>query len=438
MRFLLLIILFLGAVMGNSLPKYFTKKLDNGLEIVVIPMKNGSNVITTDIFYKVGSGDEVMGKSGIAHMLEHLNFKSTKNLKAGEFDEIVKGFGGVNNASTGFDYTHYYIKSSSKNLSKSLELFAELMQNLNLKDKEFQPERKVVLEERYWRTDNQPTGYLYFRLFNSAFIYNSYHWTPIGFIDDIKNWTIEEIKEFHKTYYQPQNAVIVVAGDIEPKEVFKEVKKHFGKIKNTTKSIKRSHQIEPKQDGARRYYITNKKSEVQMLAIAYHIPDFKNPDQVALSAISEVLSSGKSSRLNSLLIDKKQMVSSIYAYNMENKYPSIFLFLAICNPAVEAEDVEKVLLEEIEKLKIKDMTKEELNKIKLQTKSDFIYSMQDSSSLADMFGSYFARGDIKPLEEYEENLAKLTPEDIKEVARKYFNKNNSTTVILKYEGEKDE
>jgi hypothetical protein len=117
---------------------------------------------------------------------------------------------------------------------------------------------------------------------------------------------------------------------------------------------------------------------------------------------------------------------------------NIFLFLAICNPGVEAEDVEKVLLEEIEKLKTLDMTKEELDKIKLQTKSDFIYSMQDSSSLADMFGSYFARGDIKPLEEYEENLAKLTPKDIKEVAKKYFKKSNSTTVILKYEGEKDE
>jgi len=438
MRLFLVIILFLGVLMGNSLPEYFTKKLDNGLEIVVIPMKNGSNVITTDIYYKVGSGDEVMGKSGIAHMLEHMNFKSTKNLKAGEFDEIVKGFGGVNNASTGFDQTHYFIKSSSKNLSKSLELFAELMQNLSLKDEEFQPERKVVLEERYWRTDNNPMGYLYFRLFNNTFIYHSYHWTPIGFVDDIKNWTIDDIREFHKTYYQPQNAVVVVAGDIDKDEVFKEVQKYFGSIKNHTKTIKRNHQVEPKQDGARRYYITDKKSEVEMLAITYHIPDFKSKDQVALSAISEVLSSGKSSRLSSLLIDKKQMVSTIYAYNMELKSPGVFLFLAVCNPGVKAEDVEKVILEEIEKLKTTDMTKEELDKIKLMTKSDFIFSMQDSSSLADLFGGYFARGDIKPLEEYEENLDKLTPKDIREVAKKYFRKNNSTTVILRYEGEKDE
>ncbi len=132
---------------ANSLPNYYTKNLDNGLQIVAIPMDNNTNVVSVDIFYKVGSRNEVMGKSGIAHMLEHLNFKSTKNLKAGEFDEIVKGFGGVNNAGTSFDYTHYYIKTSSKNTDKSLELFSELMQNLTLNDEEFQPERDVVAEE---------------------------------------------------------------------------------------------------------------------------------------------------------------------------------------------------------------------------------------------------------------------------------------------------
>ncbi len=435
MKIFLYLILIIGVLMGNSLPKYYTKTLKNGLQVVVIPMKNNSNVITTDIYYQVGSGDEVMGKSGIAHMLEHMNFKSTKKLKAGEFDKIVKGFGGVNNASTGFDQTHYYIKSSSKNLSKSLELFAELMENLNLKDKEFQPERNVVLEERYWRTDNNPMGYLYFRLFNNCFVYNSYHWTPIGFIDDIKSWKIKDIKKFHKKYYQPQNAVIVVAGDIDADKVFKKAKKWFGKIKNSSKKIKRGHQVEPKQDGAKRFYITNKESASQMLAIAYHIPDFKSKDQVALSAISEILSSGKSSRLNSLLVDNKKMVSTVYAYNMEQKNPSIFLFMAICNPGVRAEDVEKIILEEIEKLKTTDMTKEELDKLKLQTKSDFIFSMQDSSSLADMFGSYFVKGDIEPLLNYEENLDKLTTKDIKEVAKRYFTKDNSTTVILRYKGE---
>ena len=432
---ILILFTLLGVCMGNTLPKHYTKTLDNGLQILVIPMQNNSGVITTDIFYKVGSGDEIMGKSGIAHMLEHLNFKSTKNLKSGEFDEVVKGFGGVNNASTGFDYTQYFIKSASKNLPKSLELFAELMQNLNLKDEEFQPERNVVLEERRWRTDNNPFGYLYFRLFNNTYLYHSYHWTPIGFIEDIKHWTIEDIRSFHKMYYQPKNAILVVAGDISPETIFKEADKAFGKIKNSG-DIRRGHQKEPVQDGAKRIEI-DKESQVQMLAIAFHIPNFQSSDQVALSAISELLSSGKSSRLNALLIDKLQLVNSISAYNMENKHPGIFLFLAVCNPGIQAEDVEKILWEEIEKLKTKEVEKSELEKVKINTKSDFIFSMQDSQTLVNIFGGYAARGDLKPLLEYEKHLTELTPAQIKEIAAKYFRQKNSTTVILRKQNSKE-
>jgi len=416
--------------MANSLPKYYTKTLDNGLQVVAIPMKNGSDVITTDVIYKVGSRNEIMGKSGIAHMLEHMNFKSTKNLKAGEFDRIVKGFGGVNNASTGFDFTHYFIKSSSKNLGNSLKLFAELMANLKLSDKEFQPERNVVMEERRWRTDNSPTGYLYFRLFNNAFTYHPYHWTPIGFKDDIKNWSIKDIRDFHKKYYRPNNAIVIVAGDIEAKNVFSEAKKYFAHIKNSKEIIEKNHQVEPVQDGAKRVEI-KKDSEVQMVAIAYKIPAFNDPDQVALSALSELLSSGKSSKLQTLLVDKKKMVNQVYAYNMEQKDPSIFLFLAVCNPGVKAEDVEKEILGLIQKIKNGDISDKEVEKVKTNTKSDFIFSMESSSSLANLFGGYFARGDIKPLENYEDRINKLKKEDIINVAKKYLVSEHSTTVILK-------
>ncbi len=417
--------------MSSTLPKHFTKTLDNGLQIVVIPMQNGSNVITTDIFYKVGSRNEMMGKSGIAHMLEHLNFKSTKNLKSGEFDTIVKGFGGVNNASTGFDYTQYFIKSASQNLPKSLELFAELMQNLNLKDAEFQPERNVVLEERKWRTDNSPMGYLYFRLFNNMYLYHSYHWTPIGFKEDIKNWSIQDIRSFHKTYYQPKNAILVVAGDIQPETVFDEAAKQFKEIKNSVE-IPKVHQVEPKQDGAKRL-IVHKESEVEMLAMAYHIPNFQHKDQAALSAISELLTSGKSSRLNALLMDKKKLVNSISAYNMENKDPGVFLFLAVCNPGVKAEEVEKEILKEIEKLKTTVITDKELEKVQINTKADFIFEMENSSHLVSLYGSYLARGDIQPLLDYEKNIYALKPHTIQEVAQRYFNVDNSTTLILKKE-----
>lgn len=415
--------------MASSLPHHETKTLSNGLQIVAIPMENGTNVISTDIFYKVGSRNEVMGKSGIAHMLEHMNFKSTKNLKAGEFDEEVKSVGGMNNASTGFDYTHYYIKSSSENLGKSLSLFSELMQNLNLKDDEFQPERNVVAEERRWRTDNNPMGYLYFRLFNSAYVYHPYHWTPIGFMNDIQTWTLEDIRSFHETYYQPKNAILIVTGDIGASKVFEEAEKHFGAVANTREIVEKSI-IEPEQDGARRVEV-HKESEVEMLAISFPIPNFQHADQPKLSALSELLSSGKSSRLNRVLVDEKRLVNQIYAYNMENIDPGVFLFLAVCNNGIKAEEVEKEIWAILKQLQSAPVKQSEIDKIKINTKADFIYSLESSSSVADLFGGYLARGDISPLLNYEKAIESLSPSDIQNVAKTYLIPEKSTTLILR-------
>ena len=426
-------IIILGELMASSLPKYYEKTLKNGLKIVAIPLNNNSNVISTDIFYNVGSRDEIMGKSGIAHMLEHLNFKSTSNLKAGEFDKIVKEFGGVNNASTGFDYTHYYIKSSSSNLDKSLELYSDLMQNLKLKDEEFQPERDVVIEERLWRTDNNPTGYLYFKLFNNTFTYHPYHWTPIGFMQDIKNWNINDIKSFHKKFYTPSNAIVVISGDISKDEVFKKVKKYFKNIKNTKESKninENSYMIEPKQDGAKRVII-KRDTQVEVIAINFHIPNYEHKDQVALSALSELLSSGKSSRLNKLLVDEKQLSSSIHAYNMELKDAGVYMFLAMCNQGVNAKDVEKEIWNVIKDIQNGNVTKQELDKIKINTKADFVFSLESSSSVSSLYGSYLSRGNISLLMNYENNINKLKIQDIIDVAKKYLQEDSSTTAILK-------
>lgn len=439
-----------GAAVSSTLPKHFTKTLDNGLQIVAIPMPNGTGVVSTDIFYKVGSRNEVMGKTGIAHMLEHLNFKSTKELAAGEFDIEVKKFGGLNNASTGFDQTHYYIRSSKDNTAKALELFAELMQNLLLKDDEFQPERDVVAEERLWRTDNNPMGYLYFRLFNTAFTYHPYHWTPIGFMQDIKTWHIEDIRDFHKRYYQPKNAIIVIAGDISKDAIFTMVEKEFKDIKNkanyvtniidsrafesdlkdNNESSIKEHFIEPEQDGARRVII-ERDTQVEMIAIAFHIPDYLHEDQVVLSTISEVLSSGKSSRLYKELVHKKKLANQLYAYNMENIDPSLFICLAICNPDVKAEEVEKEFLAQLEFLKTEAVSQAELDKVKINTKAEFVFGFETASSVSNLFGSYFTKGDIKPLLHLEENMAKVTAKEIQEVAKRYFTTATSTTIILK-------
>jgi len=307
------------------------------------------------------------------------------------------------------------------------------MENLTLKDEEFQPERDVVAEERRWRTDNSPMGYLYFKLFNNTFTYHPYHWTPIGFMSDIQNWKIEDIKEFHSKYYTPSNAIVIVAGDVDKDTVFTEAKKYFDSIKNTKSSqsvVKDLHTIEPKQEGAKRIVI-HKDSEVEMLAINFNIPNFLDEDQFALSALSELLSSGKSSRLNQLLVDEKQLVNNVYAYNMELKDPGVYLFMAVCNPGVDARDVEKIVLEEIEKIKSGDIKQEELNRIKKNTQSDFIFSLESSSSVASLYGSYLSRGDISPLMQYEDKIQNLTIDDLVKVSKKYLTTSNSTTMILK-------
>jgi len=424
------LIIISGALMANSLPKHFTKILDNGMQIVVIPMDNDSGVITTDIYYKVGSRNEVMGKSGMAHMLEHLSFKSTDKLKEGEFDTIVKSRGGVNNASTGFDQTHYYIKTASKNLALSLDLFSELMHNLKLTDEEFQKERDVVAEERRLRTDNNPMGYLYFRVFNTHFTYHPYHWLPIGFMEDILSWKIEDIRDFYKRYYQPNNAVLVVAGDIKAEDVFTEAQKYFGNIKNAH-NVPKVIAVEPKVDGAKRAILHKESNQVDTIAITYAIPNYEHEDQVALAAISHILSSGKSSRFEKTLVNGKKLVNQIYGYNMELTDPGVFLVMALCSPGVSPETVEKEILIELDKLKKGDVTQAELDKVKINTKAEFIYSLESSSSVAGLYGDYYVKGNIKPLLEYEEKLDKITLKDISNVAKKYFDHDFSTTVILK-------
>jgi len=371
-----------------------------------------------------------MGKSGMAHMLEHLSFKSTDKLKEGEFDEIVKSRGGINNASTGFDKTHYFIKTAAKNLDMTFELFAELMHNLTLDDKEFQRERDVVAEERRLRTDNNPMGYLYFRLFNTHYVYHPYHWLPIGFMEDILSWKIEDIRDFYHRYYQPCNAILIVAGDIEPETVFKEAQKQFGHIRNEH-TIPEVKAVEPRTDGAKRAILHKESNRVDTIAIAYSIPNYEDDDQVVLSAISHILSAGKSSRFEKRLVHEKHLVNQIYGYNMELKDPGVFVIMAMVNPGTAVETVEKEILSELEKLKNGEVTQAELDKVKINTRAEFVYSLESSNSVASLYGDYLAKGNLKPLLEYEEKLDKITLKDIVRVAKKYFDHTLSTTVILK-------
>jgi len=416
-----------------SIPKFTKKVLNNGLEVYHIPCNEGSRVISVDLFYRVGSRNEIMGKSGIAHMLEHMNFKSTKTRKAGEFDRIVKGFGGVNNASTSFDCTHYFIKCESGNLATALDLYSDIMANLSLLDEEFQPERKVVYEERLWRTDNNPGGLLFFRLYNTAFLHHSYHWTPIGFKSDILNWTIEDIREFHAKFYQPKNAFLIVSGDIDENSVFSLAQKYFENIQNSEK-IPISHITEPPQEG-KREAIIYKDSEIEYLAMAYKIPPFKSADTLHLNAISRLLTNGKSSLLERVLVDEKMVANQVESYVMSGIDENLFIIFALCNPGICAQDLEAEIKEILNS--ISEISDDEIMKIKNSILSEFIYSFDSASKISSIFGEFILKSDPAELLGVEARIKQISKENLLKTTKKYFRDSNLTTIILKKE-EKNE
>lgn len=410
------------------IPEYKKITLENGFEIYHAPVNEKSGVISVDLYYKVGSRNEVMGKTGIAHMLEHMNFKSTKTHKAGEFDKIVKGFGGVNNASTGFDFTHYYIKCEQSNLEKCLELYSDMMENLSLKDKEFASERNVVAEERRWRTDNNPFGFLYFKLFESAFGYHPYHWLPIGFYEDIISWDIKDIRDFHSTYYQPKNSFLMLSGALDEKRAFSLAKKYFEKVPNKG-DLPKFHFVEPRQEGAKEITIL-KESQAQMCAIAFKIPNFAHKDAVALDALAQFLGDGKSSFLYDELVQKSSLANDISAFSMSLKDAGLFVILAVANPKIRAKKLKDEILKLLKKVE-NSINEKQIEKIKNSLKINLEYSLLSASGLANLVGEYIANGDTKPLYELESRTENLKVDDLKNVAKKYLNKNQMTSVILK-------
>lgn len=411
----------------GSLPKFHKQILKNGLEIYVVPTKN-NGVVQTNVIYRVGSRNEIMGKSGIAHMLEHMNFKSTKTLKAGEFDSIVRKNGGVNNATTGFDYTHYYIRSSKNSIETNLRLYADLMENLQLKDEEFQPERKVVMEERRWRTDNSPGGYMSWRFFNTAYTYH-YHWSPIGFVQDILGWSIDDVKNFHATYYQPQNAALLVVGDVDPKEIFALGEKYFGNIENKS-PVPDVKAIEPPQDGPREATV-HKTTALPMMLMGYKIPNFEHKDQVALDALALFLTAGKSSVLYKKLIDGKRIANSASAYTQALRDGGEFFFYAVANSGVKIERLKTEILKIIDDVKDGKIAQKDLDRMKLFVRLGYLQGLETVSGVSRTFAEYIGRGNIEPLLSYENDFSHLKLQDLVDVAKKYLVENKQTTIFLK-------
>ncbi len=323
--------------------------LDNGLKVLLLE-EHKAPVAVFQIWYKVGSRYEPYDKAGISHMLEHMMFRGTKKYGPKTFSQTVQRYGGSDNAFTSQDYTAYFQTFSSDRIWLSLDLESDRMKGLLLNEKEFLNERNVVAEERRMRTDNDPESALGEETQAAAFVAHPYHWPVIGFMTDIQNYTIEDVRKHYNLFYEPNNATIVIVGDIDSEKMISEIKKYFGPIKKGPEPPK-VVVVEPEQKGERRVTL-KKEAQLPTVYALYHTPTATHPDNFALDMVEMILSGGKSARLYKSLVYDKQIAQYAGAgYDSVAKDPETFTFSAGVMPGKTSEEVEKAIYDEIEKLK---------------------------------------------------------------------------------------
>ncbi|MBI2252520.1 MAG: insulinase family protein [Armatimonadetes bacterium] len=493
-KLLVLIFLLTGMVFASSLKlniKEYTLK--NGMKVLILE-KHNFPIFTGYIQFKVGSVNEWPGVTGASHLLEHMMFKGTKSLGTWnyqkelplikEIDKIYKeiekekeklltayGKGDLSkienlkfkikklideqrkyiikdelwgiyqknggsglNASTGWDGTQYYVSLPANRLE--LWAFLESDRIKNLVFREFYSERDVVYEERRLRTDTQPEGKLWEEFMLSAYTASPYHWEVVGYASDLENMRKDEVADYFKYYYAPNNAVMVLAGDLKGDEAIKIIKKYFEDIppQNKPKDVFTS---EPPQAGEHRIEV---EFDAQpSILIGFHGPKFGTQDQYALEIISRILSLGRTSRFYKNLIEKKQFALDVSAFNFSRRLGNYFIIQAYPKAPHSLQELEEAIYQELENLKINPASDWELNKIKNQIDIEFIRSLDSNLGMAFQLGYAQAlTGSWKNFDE-REKLKKITPKDIQLAAQKYFVKKNRTVaalVSIKKEGKK--
>lgn len=401
------------------------KVLENGLKIYAINLNDNSSVVSVNVFYKVGSSYEELGRSGIAHLLEHLSFKSTKDHKAGEFDEIIKSLGGVNNACTSFDYTQYYVNISKAHIKKVLKLYSSMMSDLLFNKDEFYKERDVVLEEERLRVGNDAFGYLYNALYNYAFVKSSYHWTPIGFADDIANLTPKIVKDFYNKFYAPNNACIVISGDLEGIDVFSICEELFKDKK--PKKIKINKAIEPDRTGLKEINLQFPNLNSNLFALAYKIPAFNHEDFEYLKAISIFLNLDKNSIIKNKMLNDYNLCADLDFYAQSSRAENLFIIFGVCNENINPKTAIKKLKELINKTKF---SKLDARTIYNQLELSINQVKSNASALANGIGKFECFGDANVFL----NSLKIQELDYKKlnlVFKHYLKDDNLTQLILK-------
>ncbi|MBN2440322.1 MAG: insulinase family protein [Spirochaetales bacterium] len=402
--------------------------LGNGFKILMY-QRHTVPTLSLQVRYKVGSRNELPGTTGLSHMLEHMLFMSTKHYAAHEMDEIIERIGGSNNGATAIDYTFYYETVASDRLEIVIALEAERIQNALIKEDEFLSEREVVMEERRMRVDNNPYGRLFEDFMSVAYISHPYRISTIGWMDDLKAMTREDAWNHYKTFYTPSNSFAVLVGDFEINEAIAFFEKYFGPIPPGPK-VHDLEIIEPPQEGERRIEI-QKQANLPGVIIGYHVPIIGDPDFYVMDVISQILSSGASSRLYQKLIYEDQIAVNAYGYAQDRKDPSIFQFVLIAAKGHTTSELETATYALIEEMKTTPVDDKELQKAKNNVKADFFFAQESNEGLASRLAGYESIGvGWDYINTYPEKINMVTKADIMRVVEKYFTKKNRTVAFL--------
>ena len=436
MKRLILTLLFMGAVMSQE--KFygfeFVKEsggikeytmTSNGLR-VLLKQDNTAPVATFMVTYEVGSRNEAIGYTGSTHLLEHLMFKGSRKFntkKGNSVFQTLQSLGARMNATTWLDRTNYFAVLPSEHLETLIEIEADRMRNAYIKEEDRQSEMTVVRNE-FERGQNSPSGVLDENIWATAYQAHPYHHSTIGWKEDIENVSIERLKEFYDTFYWPNNATAIAIGDFTEADALSMIKKHFGKIRKSTKPIPEVYTAEPKQEGIRT--ITLKRAGQQgIVGVAHKTPSATDPDAATFMVLSSILSSGKNSRFYKNITDKG-LTTSVYIWDSLFRDPGLFTVYANLSPDVDHKTVEEAIVNEYEKIKKDGVSEEEVKKAQSQLIASMKFSQDGSYAVASGLNEAIASGDWTLYTTYGDKIGAVTKEDIKKVVNKYFLKDLST------------
>ena len=411
--------------------------LSNGMQVLVIE-NHRAPVVVSQVWYKIGASYEHDGITGVSHVLEHMMFKGTEKHPAGEFSEIIAANGGEENAFTGQDYTAYFQKIANDRLEMCLELEADRMRNLTFDEKEFLKEIEVVKEERRLRTDDNPTALTYERFKAVAYTNSPYRRPIVGWMEDLETLTVDDARQWYQTWYAPNNAVLVVAGDVEAGEVFRLAKQYFGQLP-TSEIPQLKPRREAKQYGTQRVSV-EVPAKIPYLIMGYKAPVLKRGaetqadewEMYALEVLAGVLDGGSSARLSSNLVRGQQIANSASAsYGMSARHETLFTLSAVPNDGVAVEVIEFALREEINRIKQQMPDDAELDRVKAQVVATQVYQQDSTFYQAMEVGMLETIGlpwQIK--DEYVDKILAVTAEQVQTVASKYLTEDRLTVAVL--------